>query len=45
MFAGLAVNCTDYPRLIRDHDDFTATTLLARALAPTPAAPARPGRH
>ena len=34
MFAGLAVNCIDYPRLIRDHDDFTATTLLARALAP-----------
>jgi pimeloyl-ACP methyl ester carboxylesterase len=33
-FAGLAVNCIDYPPLIRSSQDLTATTLLARALAP-----------
>ena len=33
-FAGLAVNCVDYPPLIRSYSDLVAVTLLARALAP-----------
>jgi pimeloyl-ACP methyl ester carboxylesterase len=33
-FAGLAVNCIDYPPLIGGFQDLLATTMLARALAP-----------
>jgi pimeloyl-ACP methyl ester carboxylesterase len=33
-FAGLAVNCIDFPPLIRRYDDLASLTLLARALAP-----------
>jgi pimeloyl-ACP methyl ester carboxylesterase len=33
-FAGLAVNCVDYPPLIRGFRDLVSTTLLARSLAP-----------
>jgi pimeloyl-ACP methyl ester carboxylesterase len=33
-FAGLAVNCLDYPPLIDDFGDLRASTLLARTLAP-----------
>jgi len=33
-FAGLAVNCIDYPRLVRGFHDFVSATLLAGALAP-----------
>jgi hypothetical protein len=33
-FAGLAVNCIDFPPLIGGFDDLVAATLLARALAP-----------
>jgi pimeloyl-ACP methyl ester carboxylesterase len=34
VFAGLAVNCIDYPPLVRGRNDLEAVTLLARALAP-----------
>jgi pimeloyl-ACP methyl ester carboxylesterase len=33
-FAGLAVNCVDYPPLIRSFHDLASAALLARALAP-----------
>jgi pimeloyl-ACP methyl ester carboxylesterase len=33
-FAGLAVNCVDYPPLIAGFQDLLAATMLARALAP-----------
>jgi pimeloyl-ACP methyl ester carboxylesterase len=34
VFAGLAVNCVDYPPFIRGYDDFVSLTLLTGALAP-----------
>ncbi len=33
-FAGLAINCIDYPRELSSFDDFAAKTLLGRVLAP-----------
>jgi pimeloyl-ACP methyl ester carboxylesterase len=33
-FAGLAVNCVDYPPLVRGFHDLVSAALLARALAP-----------
>jgi pimeloyl-ACP methyl ester carboxylesterase len=34
VFAGLAINCVDYPPFIGGYDDFVSLTLLAGALAP-----------
>jgi pimeloyl-ACP methyl ester carboxylesterase len=33
-FAGLAINCIDYPRTVTTYDDFAAKALLGRVLAP-----------
>jgi pimeloyl-ACP methyl ester carboxylesterase len=33
-FATLAINCSDYPREVTTYEDFAATALLGRALAP-----------
>jgi len=33
-FAGLAINCADYPREIVTYEDFVAKTLLGRVVAP-----------
>jgi pimeloyl-ACP methyl ester carboxylesterase len=33
-FAGLAINCSDYPRDVVGYDDFAAKSLLGRVLAP-----------
>ena len=33
-FAGLAINCIDYPREVSSYDDFAAKALLGRILAP-----------
>ena len=33
-FAGLAINCSDYPPEIVTYEDFVATTLLGRVVAP-----------
>ena len=33
-FAGLAINCIDYPRTVTTYEDFAAKALLGRVLAP-----------